>query len=78
MVLSNGDIRRICKERCARILTICRANHATPAVCIMIGHDHTSGELHLMVPDRAFTHQQIAALLRKAAEMVEQGAIEKG
>lgn len=52
-------------------------DHATPAICIAVGHDHKLGQIHFYYPDK-FPFEQILTILKNTVEMIEKGQTKDG
>jgi hypothetical protein len=51
-----------------------RRAHATPALCLAIGHDHASGEIHLCIPDDPmWDTTTLIGFLRRALRELDAG-----
>ena len=49
--MNEAEIRDICDERLSAWEELLVKNHATPALLVGLGHDATSGQIHLLTVD---------------------------
>ena len=63
--MTTQEIEAISKARLASWSEKCAKTHATPAALICVGHDHASGELHVIIPEDLPT-AFVVGLLRRA------------
>jgi hypothetical protein len=71
--MTDDECRAICLERLADWGEVLAGLHATPLLCLGVGHDHDRGTLRVCLPEDPEMEAYLPALLRRVAREIEEG-----
>lgn len=67
--MDENKIREICTTRLEKWTEVLIKEHCTPGILIGIGHDHVSGEIHLVIPED-WTDEQAMTILTGTLNLI--------
>jgi hypothetical protein len=70
------EIEAICTERLDEWKKDLVEAHSTPVLMLAVGHDHVSGEIHILIPED-ITTQQVRQFLVYAVGAITQGNVKQ-
>ena len=75
--MNSSEIRRIAATRFSEWEPILVYWHATPIVCVGVGHGQESGQLHVLVPENV-SHPEVVRILERTLQILRKVVVSEG